>query len=130
MILTRRQFVAGLATGGAVALAGQQFPAAFAGEARAISWPSRVVQLPPDGDDLKPPVVTALRLHAGGQWLATAGDDHIVRVWNLETGKLIQKLNAHIDWVRSVDYAPNGSLLASAGNDRQIIFWRCLHIRQ
>ena len=38
-------------------------------------------------------------------------------------GKLIYKLNTHTDWVRTVDYSPDGQILASAGNDRQIIFW-------
>ena len=90
---------------------------------RLISWPSRVVQLPPDDDDHKPPVVTAVRLHREGNLLATAGDDHHVRVWSMTDGKLVHKLQGHIDWVRTVDYSPDGRLLASAGNDRQIILW-------
>ncbi len=68
-----------------------------------ISWPSRVVQLPPDDDSHRPPVVTAVRLHRDGQQLATAGDDHRVRVWNLADGALIHKLDAHTDWVRTID---------------------------
>ena len=96
---------------------------AFCQQARVISWPSRVVQLPPDDDSNRPPVVTALRLHQGGQQLATAGDDHVVRVWNLADGALVHKLDAHTDWVRTIDYSPDGQVLASAGNDRQIIFW-------
>jgi WD40 repeat protein len=88
-----------------------------------ISWPSRVVQLPPDDEDHRPPVVTAVRMHREGSWLATAGDDHHVRVWSLADGKLVHKLQAHTDWVRTVDYSPDGRILASAGNDRQIIFW-------
>jgi WD40 repeat protein len=122
MPLSRRQFLASLATSAAAGLLAPLTGAA-AGEARVISWPSRVVPLPPDGDDHKPPVVTAVRLHQGGQWLATAGDDHLVRVWNLADGKLVHKLNAHTDWVRAIDYSPDGRVLASAGNDRQIIFW-------
>src|SRR5262245_15690505 len=95
MLISRRQFLAGLAPS-AIVLCAPFEPAAM-GETRAISWPSRVVQLPPDDDNQKPPVVTALRMHRDGQRLATAGDDHTVRVWNLENGKLIQKLNAHTD---------------------------------
>jgi WD40 repeat protein len=122
MLLSRRRFVASLAS---IAAAGS-LPVsrgARAAEARVISWPSRVVQLPPDQDDQKPPVVTAVRLHRDGQLLATAGDDHLVRVWSLADGKLVHKLDGHTDWVRTVDYSPDGSILASAGNDRQIIFW-------
>jgi WD40 repeat protein len=117
---TRRQFLAHVAsTAAAALLAGR----ARAVEANLISWPSRVVQLPDDEESHKPPVVTAVRLHKDGQWLATAGDDHLVRVWNLTDGKLIHKLAAHTDWVRTVDYSPDGAVLASAGNDRQILLW-------
>src|SRR6267142_4195904 len=122
MSLSRRRFVACLAS---VVAAGSvpHTRRAIAGDARVISWPSRVVQLPPDEDDQKPPVVTAVRLHRDGLLLATAGDDHRVRVWNLNDGKLVHKLDGHTDWVRTVDYSPDGRILASAGNDRQIIFW-------
>src|SRR5436309_7413268 len=122
MSLSRRHFFACAAS----AAAAGAFPAwqkARAGEGRVISWPSRVVQLPPDDDDHKPPVITAVRVHRGGQWLATAGDDHHVRVWSLADGKLVHKLASHTDWVRTIDYSPDGRILASAGNDRRIIFW-------
>src|SRR5206468_7198857 len=75
MPISRRHFVAGLASA-ATTTAWFGTPAAQASEGRVISWPSRVVQLPPDDDDHKPPVITAVRVHRGGQWLATAGDDH------------------------------------------------------
>src|SRR5262245_10892781 len=115
MIISRRQLLAGFSTAAVVGFA-KPLTRSPAAEARAISWPSRVVQLPPDDPNLKPPVVTALRLHPGAQRLATAGDDHSVRVWNLADGKLIYKLDGHSDWVRTVDYSPDGRLLASAGN--------------
>jgi len=122
MSLSRRRF---LAVVGSLAAAGTApaWRGANANETREVSWPSRVVQLPPDEDDHRPPVVTAVRVHREGQLLATAGDDHRVRVWSLADGKLVHKLEGHTDWVRTVDYSPDGSILASAGNDRQIIFW-------
>jgi WD40 repeat protein len=121
MSITRRRFVASLAS---AVTAGPLARGLVRGaETRVVSWPSRVVQLPPDSDNQKPPVVTAVRLHREGQLLATAGDDHCVHVWNLNDGRLVHKLEGHTDWVRSVDYSPDGRILVSAGNDRQIIFW-------
>src|SRR5436189_4294632 len=122
MSLTRRYFVASVASALAMG-AWPGWPCAYAGEGRVISWPSRVVQLPPDDENHRPPVITAVRVHREGIWLATAGDDHHVRVWSLADGKLVHKLQGHHDWVRTVDYSPDGKILASAGNDRQIIFW-------
>src|SRR5882724_10148548 len=61
MSLSRRRFFAYSAT----AIASAWLPAircTMAAETHVISWPSRVVQLPPDDDDQKPPVVTAVRL--------------------------------------------------------------------
>lgn len=120
MSLTRRQFV------GLAALAACRVAAPgrlSAAEAATVNWPSRVMQLPPDDEEHKPPVVTALRLHRDGEQLATAGDDHRVRVWNLRDGRLRWRLEGHADWVRAIDYAPHGPWLASAGNDRQVLLW-------
>lgn len=117
---TRRAFLAQIASTAATALLAGP---ALAAEANLISWPSRVVQLPDDPENQRPPVVTAVRLHNEGRWLATAGDDHLVRVWSLADGKLLHKLGDHTDWVRTIDYSPDGRVLASAGNDRRILFW-------
>lgn len=91
--------------------------------AAVFSWPSRAIQLPTDPADPKPPVVTALRAHRDGQLLASAGDDHVVRVWDLNDGRLRQRLSLHTDWVRTVDYSPDGKVLATAGNDQRILLW-------
>jgi dipeptidyl aminopeptidase/acylaminoacyl peptidase len=68
-------------------------------------------------------VITALSLQAGSLRLAAAGDDHVIYVWELSTGTLVQRLEGHGDWVHTLAYAPDGRVLASAGHDRQLIFW-------
>jgi len=70
-----------------------------------------------------PPVVTAVKLQPGGSLMATAGDDHLVRIFNRETGELERRLDGHTDWVRAVAFTPDGSSLATAGNDRRIVVW-------
>jgi WD40 repeat protein len=94
---------------------------ARAQERGALEWPSRIMELSPSAS-AKPPVVTALSLHASGL-LAAAGDDHLVRVWDLAEGTLLHRLEGHTDWVRSAVYSPTDDLLATAGNDKQILLW-------
>jgi WD40 repeat protein len=123
---SRRQFLA--STAGSLA-AGLLYPVLRAARAdvaavvAAFNWPSRTIHLAPDPDQSTPPVVTAVRVHRNGEWLATAGDDHIVRVFSLVDGKQIHRMDKHTDWVRTVDYSPSGKQLASAGNDRFIHLW-------
>lgn len=123
---SRRQFLASAA--GSLA-AGLLFPGMrfahgdVAAKVAAFNWPSRTIHLSPDPDQSTPPVVTAVRVHRDGEWLATAGDDHIVRVFSLANGSQLHRLVKHTDWVRTVDFSPSGKQLASAGNDRLIQLW-------
>lgn len=71
----------------------------------------------------KPPVVSALAVSPDGRLLVTAGDDHLVRVWELAGTRLIHELPGHKDWIRSVAVSPDGRLLASGGDDRRIRLW-------
>jgi len=71
-----------------------------------------------------PPVVTSVALQTEGDLIATAGDDHQVRIWNSESGVLERRLNGHIDWVRSVAFSPTADLLVTAGNDRRLVLWK------
>lgn len=88
-----------------------------------LDWPARVIQLKSDPDEHTPPVITSLRIHRDGKVIATAGDDHIVRIYSLADGSQVQRLNAHGDWVRTLDYNREGTLLATGGNDRRILLW-------
>mgnify|MGYP000409707557 CR=1 FL=1 len=69
-------------------------------------------------------VITALAIAPGGQLVATAGDDHLVRLWSTTSGRLVHLLKVHTDWVRTLAFSPDGSILASAGDDGQIVLWR------
>jgi WD40 repeat protein len=69
------------------------------------------------------PVVTAVALDSSSRLAATAGDDHLVRLWNVDSGKLARELHGHTGWVRAVAFAPQGTSLASAGDDCLIKLW-------
>ncbi|HEY5315721.1 MAG TPA: hypothetical protein VIK18_24535, partial [Pirellulales bacterium] len=53
-----------------------------------------------------PPVVTAVAIHPAGRMVASAGDDHLVRLWDTETGGLVRELRGHTDWVRCLAFHP------------------------
>jgi WD40 repeat protein len=85
--------------------------------------PARTLELPADRHVGQPPVVTAVAISLDGRYVAAAGDDHLVRVWDLPQGRLLHTLRGHVDWVRTVAFSPASPVLASAGDDRQIIWW-------
>lgn len=83
----------------------------------------RVIQVGSDQRASRPPVVSALSIQPGGRLLAIGGDDHVVRLWDLATEKLVHELQGHRDWIRDADFSPDGRYLATAGNDGRILIW-------
>jgi WD40 repeat protein len=63
-----------------------------------------------------------------GRTVATAGLDHIVRIWNVVTGDELLALEGHTGPVRAVLFSPDGRALASAGDGPdsgiEVIVWR------
>lgn len=71
--------------------------------------------------------VSDVLLLEDGKTLVTAGDDQSVRVWDLESAKLIRSLNQHTTPIHSLALRPNGRglpMVASAADDRTIRFWQ------
>src|SRR5262245_47532843 len=83
----------------------------------------RVLQVGSAGPTGEPSVVTAVALSPDGSFLATGSDDHVVRIWNAQDGRLLRSLNGHSDWVRVATFDPAGTALVTAGDDRQIRVW-------
>jgi len=96
-----------------------------AGRAESIPsrWPSVAIQVPSDQAGHKPPVVTSVAIHPGERLLATAGDDHLVYLWDIAQERIVHTLRGHADWVHSLVFSPNHQILASAGSDHRVIFW-------
>ncbi len=53
-----------------------------------------------------------------GEFVATIGDDPVVRVWDAAGGALVQEFHGHSATVLDIAFHPRGRLLASAGDDR------------
>jgi WD40 repeat protein len=85
------------------------------------TYASRVIELTSLDPAEKAPVVSSVTLDPKGRFLITAGDDHLVRIWNAQSGQLLYRLPGHVDWVRAANFRTDGQAVATAGADRQIV---------
>ncbi|WP_225895973.1 AAA-like domain-containing protein, partial [Dendronalium phyllosphericum] len=67
--------------------------------------------------------VSSVVFSPDGKTLASASVDKTIKLWNLDTGKVITTLRGHSDKVYSVVFSPDGKILASASLDKTIKLW-------
>ena len=60
-------------------------------------------------------------LLAHGDFLYSGGDDHVVRVWRIETARQVDELRGHDDCVKSLVLCSN--MVISCGYDYAVISW-------
>jgi WD40 repeat protein len=72
--------------------------------------------------DLKS-AVFAIAFSPDGRTLVSTGDDRIVRIWDVQSGKLQRELHGHSDQVFAVAFHPDGNRLATAGREPDIHIW-------
>ncbi|NQT39349.1 MAG: hypothetical protein HQ581_17765, partial [Planctomycetes bacterium] len=56
-------------------------------------------------------------------WLAGAGDDGVVRLWEPKLGNLVRAFVGHDEPVRDLAWSPGGKILASASDDGTVRLW-------
>jgi WD40 repeat protein len=67
--------------------------------------------------------VNAIAFSPDGQLLASASDDHTVKLWRVSDGALLGTLRGHFEEVNCVAFSHNGEMLASGSMDRTIKLW-------
>jgi WD40 repeat protein len=77
---------------------------------------------------LKPMLADAKELRAiaisrDGTMLATAGDDRIVRIWDVASFRLLRLISGHTAEIYSVAFSRDGKYLASASLDGTVRIW-------
>jgi WD40 repeat protein len=67
--------------------------------------------------------VHAVALSPDGTIIASASADHMVKIWDSESGCVKQTLRGHLGGVRAVSFSSDGRLLASASYDCHVLLW-------
>ncbi|PHQ48828.1 hypothetical protein BLA24_27560 [Streptomyces cinnamoneus] len=67
--------------------------------------------------------VNAVAYSPDGRTLATASDDHTVKLWNVTSKRLITTLRGHTRGVDALAFSPDGKVLASGGEDGSAKLW-------
>ena len=67
--------------------------------------------------------IGGMALHSRKNIVATASDDCMWKVWNLENAENIMQGEGHKDWIAGIDFHPAGSHIATGGGDKAIKLW-------
>ena len=67
--------------------------------------------------------VSAVAFSPDGSLIVSGSEDHRVRLWQPETGRLIRRLEGHSSAVTAGAFSLDGSTIASASNDRTVRLW-------
>ncbi len=67
--------------------------------------------------------VNAVVFLKSGAVLATAGEDHAIRMWDVRSGAKVGQLDGHTDNVNALAAAPGGGRLVSGAADGRVLVW-------
>ena len=70
--------------------------------------------------------VTSVAISPDGRLVAAGSLDNVVRIWDVQTGALIERLKGHKDSVYSVAFTPEGKGLVSGSLDNTLKHWDIL----
>jgi len=88
-----------------------------------LDWESREINTVRDTQATRRPVVTGVSLQKEGSLIAIVGDDHLISLYDFQTGLFVRHLRRHTDWVRAAVFSADGKKLFTCSNDRKLIRW-------
>jgi WD40 repeat protein len=68
--------------------------------------------------------IWCVEISPDGTKIASASADYTVKIWDLQTGNILETLTGHLGEVRTVSFSPDSQMLASAGDDWKIKLWQ------
>ncbi len=70
--------------------------------------------------------IYSLAVNPDGTRLATGSEDTIARIWDAQSGRLLERLEGHVGVIESVAYSPDGRQIATGSGDRTGRSWDAL----
>lgn len=67
--------------------------------------------------------VVNLQFSDDGKYLASAGKDNIIIIWDFNLGKQIKRLKGHTGTVNCMKFFKSGTMLATCGDDGKLLIW-------
>lgn len=76
-----------------------------------------------------PVLVWTITFSPDGRWLAAGGGDGQIRIWDVETKKLLQTFSGSSKAVTSLSFHPRGEIIASGSLDGIVRLWNLQEIK-
>lgn len=67
--------------------------------------------------------VTVMTFSSDGKYMASAGDDNIIIIWDFRQGKQLKILKGHHNRINDLQFLNKNYTLVSAGDDGKLILW-------
>ncbi|MGL6194083.1 MAG: hypothetical protein ACRC2T_04595, partial [Thermoguttaceae bacterium] len=67
--------------------------------------------------------VSAVAISFDGRFGVSTGRDRTIRIWNLNSGKIIRVIEGHLDWIRDIAITLDGKYILSGSWDTTVKIW-------
>lgn len=70
--------------------------------------------------------VFSIAINPQGKTFASGSADKSIKIWDIQTGELLQNLTGHSNYVSSIAFSADGNIIASGGYDKTFKLWYAL----